>query len=90
MWDERADPNHLRTELFDEEYVFYQMIHCLPGASHHDARTRLESDSLQVVQTAEPVGERHALGMQCPVMLRIVRFVAEQVPVCSGPKKTFV
>ena len=87
MRQERADTNHLGTELFYEKNVFHQVVDGLSRTSHHDAGSRLESDAFQIVQTTQTVGQRHAFRVQAAVMCFVVRFVAQQIAIGACLKK---
>ena len=54
--NERTHTHHLGPEFLHEAHILRQRFRCLSGTSHHHAASGLESNFLQILQTAKTIG----------------------------------
>ena len=90
MGNKGSDSDHVRSEFLHKIQVIQEKICGLSGASHHHSAADLESDLLQVLQTAAAVFNRQLLRMQHSVVQRIDSLMPQKVSVRSRPEISFI
>ena len=90
MRKKRSHAYHLRLKPFDEENVFYQMVHRLVRTAHHDSGSHLIAYLFQPVQALQPMGKGHLRRMKPVIMPFVAGFVPQQIAVGTCQEETFV
>ena len=83
-----ADPDHLGLKLMEKKHILSKLFRGLAGGTHHKAAADFVTDLFQVCQTLFPVFQRQSCRMETGVMLRIRRFMTQQITVGAGVIKS--
>ena len=80
----------MRAKLRHIREVCGDIVQSLPGTSHHNSGSGLETDALQRGQAAQAVVARHAGRMQLSVMEGVNRLLTQQIARRPGTEKRLV